>query len=79
MSNTSGWLNDVGPGARSRFDYLSGSYIDSQRKKSPGLGVFLNYHHRTHRYCEGCRQNKPRGRAPKVKGWRCDDCKKATT
>lgn len=27
------------------------------------------------RFCESCRQYKPKDKAPAVKGWRCLDCR----
>lgn len=68
--------NEVGQGAATRFDRLSGSRIDSERKKAEATGVFLNY---TKRFCENCQSYKPKGRRKAVKGWKCDDCMTANT
>lgn len=43
-------------------------------KKDNGLGPFFSH---GKRYCECCKQMKPKPRGNTVKGWKCEDCRGA--
>jgi hypothetical protein len=60
-------LNGLG----ASFDKGEGNYLQREKEKPANLGVFLTYHKR---FCETCRQSKPKGKRLAVKGWKCDDC-----
>ncbi|WP_139204311.1 hypothetical protein [Azotobacter beijerinckii] len=68
-----GYVDWVGRGARSRLtDPFGGDKLDFERNSQvrPGLDLQNGL-----RFCETCRQKKPRGTRPAKKGWKCDDCR----
>ena len=55
-------------------DPNSAEYLDVQRKRS-GHGLQLGY---GTRFCESCQMRKPKGKRKAAKGWKCDDCMRAS-
>lgn len=66
MSNSRGW--------GTRYDKFSGEWMEKQRKYGDRTGVFLSF---GKRFCETCKQIKPKDKAKAEKGWKCADCRKA--
>ena len=57
-----------------RYDNdLGGNHIQRLRDRPATMGVFLRFNQR---FCEHCKQSKPKGKRPAIKGWKCDDCLK---
>lgn len=58
-------------GTETKFDQFGGDYIENARKYGMSSGVKL---YPGQRFCETCKQRKPKGTRPAIKGWKCDDC-----
>lgn len=70
----SGHTKQQGNGNGTRYDVGSGDWLDNERNKARGPGVYLSF---GKRFCETCQQVKPKGIRKAVKGWKCDECLKA--
>ena len=57
-----------------RYDKFSGEWMEQQRKLGEATGLFKPFNKR---FCETCKQHKPKDKAKAVKGWKCADCRKA--
>ena len=60
-------------GMGTKFDQFSGEWLERQRKYGERTGVFLAFQKR---FCETCKQRKPKDSTKAMKGWMCADCRK---
>jgi hypothetical protein len=60
-------------GMGASFDKGEGNYLQHERDK-PFSKIGFNFYNQ--RFCEHCKQSKPKGKRKAVKGWKCDNCLK---